>query len=225
MMDSAEIFSIVWLSLRVSLIASLIGLVIGAPIGAWLCTSRSPARKIWLAVFSALLAAPTVVIGLLVYMALSRSGPFGMLDLLFTPSAIIIAQIIITLPVIVVFAHRACMPPWEAYGEALRLDIKLQWRQVFEVLKMARAGLATAFLVAFGRAISEVGAVMIVGGNIRGQTRVMTTAITLETRQGNFEFASALGAILLAVSLGITVLTYLVTRERGPANRTINRQT
>lgn len=216
MADGGEILGIVLLSVRVSLTASLIGMAIGAPLGALFCTLRERPRRVWLAIFSALLAVPTVVVGLVVYIVLSRSGPLGWLDLLFTPAAIVIAQVIITLPVITVFSHRACAPAWADYGEQVRLDIRARWRQIVELMKMTRAGLVTAFLVAFGRAISEVGAVMIVGGNIRGSTRVMTTAITLETRQGNFNIAVALGVVLVAISFAVTVLTWWVTRERGP---------
>lgn len=213
--DGREILGIVILSVQVSLTASLIGMAIGAPLGGWICTLRGRSRRIWLAVFSALLAVPTVVVGLIVYIVLSRSGPLGWLDILFTPTAIVIAQVIITLPVITVFSHRACASQWADHGDQVRLDIKARWRQVVELMRMARAGLVTAFLVAFGRAISEVGAVMIVGGNIRGSTRVMTTAITLETRQGNFNIAVALGVVLVAISFLVTVLTWWVTRERA----------
>ncbi len=213
-MDSGEIIGIVLLSVRVSLTAALVGTAIGAPLGAYLCTIDARPRRIWLAVFSALLAVPTVVVGLIVYMALSRSGPLGWLDLLFTPTAIIVAQVLITLPVITVFAHRACAEPWAAYGDQLRIDVPRPWRRLASLMNMARAGLVTAFLVAFGRAVSEVGAVMIVGGNIRGATRVMTTAITLETGQGNFGLAVALGVILVAISFVLTLATWWVTRER-----------
>ena len=155
-----------------------------------------------------------MVVGLVVYLMLSRSGPLGWLDILFTPTAIVIAQVIITIPVITIFVHRACAEPWKELGEVLRIDVPSRVRRMLELGKLARAGLVTAFLVAFGRAISEVGAVMIVGGNIRGSTRVMTTAITLETRQGNFTIAVWLGIALVALSLGVTVVTFLVTRER-----------
>lgn len=215
MTNTAEIIDIVLLSLRVSLTASFIGLLIGAPLGTLICTMHGKAKSIWLAVFSALLAVPTVVVGLVVYLALSRSGPLGWLDLLFTPTAIIIAQIIITVPVITIFVHRACAEPWKELGDVLRIDIPNRWLRMVELAKLAKAGLVTAFLVAFGRAISEVGAVMIVGGNIRGATRVMTTAITLETRQGNFSIAVWLGIALVALSLAVTVITFLVTRDRS----------
>ncbi len=223
MENFAEIIDIVLLSLRVSLIASLIGLAIGAPLGAYICTSEGKAKSIWLAIFSALLAVPTVVVGLIVYLLLSNSGPLGWLDLLFSPSAIIIAQVLITVPVITIFAHRACAGPWAEFGDALRIDIQKRHLRMWEIIKIARAGMVTAFLVAFGRAISEVGAVMIVGGNIRGATRVMTTAITLETRQGNFNIAVWLGAILVALSLGVTIITFLVTREGIGARRSGHR--
>ncbi|MEM8541357.1 MAG: ABC transporter permease [Pseudomonadota bacterium] len=212
---SSEIIDIVLLSLRVSIIASLIGLAIGAPLGAYICTSDGKAKSVWLGVFSALLAVPTVVVGLIVYLLLSKSGPLGWLDLLFSPSAIIVAQVLITIPVVTIFAHRACAGPWEEFGDALRIDIQGRYLRMWEIIKIARAGMITAFLVAFGRAISEVGAVMIVGGNIRGSTRVMTTAITLETRQGNFNVAVWLGVILVALSLIVTIITFVITRERS----------
>ncbi|KPB02824.1 ABC transporter permease [Ahrensia marina] len=212
---SAEIIDILFLSLRVSILASLIGLAIGAPMGAYISTLNGKVQTVWLTVFSALLAVPTVVVGLVVYLLLSRSGPLGWLNILFTPTAIVIAQVLITVPVITVFVHRACTAAWNEVGDALRLDIARRWRRMWEIGKIAKAGLVTAFLVAFGRAISEVGAVMIVGGNIRGETRVMTTAITLETRQGNFSIAVWLGIILVLLSFSVTVITFLVTRERN----------
>lgn len=217
MIFSSEIIDIILLSLRVSILASLIGLAIGAPVGALICTMEGKAKSAWLAVFSALLAVPTVVVGLVVYLLLSRSGPLGWLDILFTPTAIVMAQVIITIPVITIFVHRACAGPWAEFGDSLRLDVPSRIRRMWEIGKMAKAGLVTAFLVAFGRAISEVGAVMIVGGNIRGATRVMTTAITLETRQGNFPVAVWLGVVLVALSLGVTIATFMITRERKQA--------
>ena len=131
--DGREIFGIVVLSVQVSLTASLIGMAIGAPLGGWICTLRGRARRIWLAIFSALLAVPTVVVGLIVYILLSRSGPLGWLDILFTPTAIVIAQVIITLPVITVFSHRACAGQWAEHGDQIRLDIRARWRQVTAV--------------------------------------------------------------------------------------------
>ena len=213
MNTGAELLQIIGLSLRVSVSASLIALLLGAPVGAWICVSRGRARTAWLLVFNTLLALPPVVLGLVLYMAFSRSGPLGFTELLFTPAAMILAQTLLTLPIVVVLVHRAASGPWADYGEALRLDVPNVTRQVRELLSMARAGLATAYLAAFGRAISEVGAVLIVGGNIRGQTRVMTTAITLETSQGNFAFASALGGVLLVLSLAVTLGTYWISRS------------
>ena len=213
MNTTAEFLQIVALSLRVSLTAAVVALAIGAPIGAWLCVARGRGRTATLLAFNTALALPPVVLGLVLYMAFSRSGPLGALDLLFTPSAMILAQTLLTLPIVVVLVHRACSGPWADYGEALRLDVPSRLRQVRELVAMARAGLVTAFLAAFGRAISEVGAVLIVGGNIRGQTRVMTTAITLETSQGNFALASALGGVLLAFSLAVTLGTYWLSRS------------
>ena len=213
MTTNAELLQIIGLSLRVSVSASLIALLLGAPVGGWLAIARGRTRTGILLAFNVLLALPPVVLGLVLYMAFSRSGPLGFTELLFTPSVMIVAQTLLTLPIVVVLVHRACAGPWSDYGEALRLDIPRTARQLRELLSMARAGLATAYLAAFGRAISEVGAVLIVGGNIRGQTRVMTTAITLETSQGNFLFASTLGGVLLALSLGVTLATYLLSRS------------
>lgn len=213
MTTGAELLHIIGLSLRVSVSASLIALLLGAPVGAWLCVARGRVRTGLLLAFNVLLALPPVVLGLVLYMAFSRSGPLGFTELLFTPAAMIVAQTLLTLPIVVVLVHRACSDPWRDYGEALRLDVPDRLRQLRELLSMARAGLATAYLAAFGRAISEVGAVLIVGGNIRGQTRVMTTAITLETSQGNFAFASALGGVLLALSLAVTLGTYWLSRD------------
>lgn len=216
---STEIIDIVLLSLRVSIVASLLGLAIGAPLGAYICTLEGKGKSVWLGVFSALLAVPTVVVGLIVYLLLSKSGPLGWLELLFSPAAIIIAQVLITIPVITIFAHRACASPWAEFGDALRIDIQGRYLRMWEIMKIARSGMVTAFLVAFGRAISEVGAVMIVGGNIRGSTRVMTTAITLETRQGNFNVAVWLGVILVALSLVVTIITFAITRERSAGSK------
>lgn len=220
---SSEIIDIVLLSLRVSIIASLIGLAVGAPLGAYICTMEGKAKSVWLGVFSALLAVPTVVVGLIVYLLLSKSGPLGWLELLFSPTAIVIAQVLITIPVITIFVHRACAGPWAEFGDALRIDIQGRYLRMWEIIKIARAGMVTAFLVAFGRAISEVGAVMIVGGNIRGSTRVMTTAITLETRQGNFNVAVWLGVILVALSLVVTLITFAITRERTARSQSSTR--
>ena len=212
-MDGAEFLSIVALSVQVSASASLLSLLVGAPAGAWLAISRRGARTGFLVGFNVLLAMPPVVLGLLLYMALSRSGPFGFLDLLFTPAAMVLAQFLLTLPIVVVLVHRSASPVWADFAEPLSLDVPRRWRRVAELLRMCRAGVATAFLAAFGRAISEVGAVLSVGGNIRHQTRVMTTAITLETSQGRFAFASALGAVLLSLSLLVTLATWWISRE------------
>ena len=212
-MDASEFLSIVGLSLRVSLSASLLALLVGSPIGGWLAMRRSGRTVPLLLGFNILLALPPVVLGLLLYMAFSRSGPLGGLDLLFTPTAMILAQVLLTLPIVVVLVHRSAAAVWTDYGEPLRLDVRSGARRMGELLRMARAGLVTAFLAAFGRAISEVGAVLIVGGNIRHQTRVMTTAITLETSQGRFAFASALGGVLLTISLVVTLATWWLSRD------------
>ena len=212
-MEVSEFGSIVGLSLRVSVSASLLALAVGAPLGAWLATAARRGGTGLLLAFNVLLAMPPVVLGLLLYMAFSRSGPLGWTELLFTPSIMIVAQFLLTLPIVVVLVHRSAATVWADYGEPLRLDVPRTARRILELMSIARAGLVTAFLAAFGRAISEVGAVLIVGGNIRHQTRVMTTAITLETGQGRFVFASALGAVLLTVSLVVTLATWWISRD------------
>ena len=212
-MDGSEFLSIVGLSLRVSLSASLLALLVGAPIGAWLAMRRGRRTVPVLLAFNVLLALPPVVLGLVLYIAFSRAGPLGTLDLLFTPTIMILAQLLLTLPIVVVLVHRAAAAVWTDYGEPLQLDVPHRGRRMRELLAMTKAGLTTAFLAAFGRAISEVGAVLIVGGNIRHQTRVMTTAITLETSQGRFGFAAALGGVLLAISLAVTLATWWLSRD------------
>ena len=212
-MDTGELLGIVVLSLRVSLSAALIALAFGAPLGAWACMAQGRSRIVALICANVLLALPPVVLGLVLYVAFSRAGPLGFIDILFTPAIMVLAQTMLTLPIVIVLVHRACAPAWADYGEPLRLDVPAPWRRGLELLRLARTGLATAFLAAFGRAVSEVGAVLIVGGNIRGATRVMTTAITLETSRGDFALAGALGGVLLAISIAVTLGTFAVSRR------------
>jgi tungstate transport system permease protein len=207
-----ELLGIVALSLRVSLSATLIAFCLGAPLGAALAVYRVPGRQVWLVAVNALLGLPPVVVGLLVYLLLSRAGPLGSLGLLFTPTAMTIAQIVLTLPIIVALVHRLCEPLWTEYGDALRADGASHPRAVLTLFAIGRAGLATAFLAAFGRAIAEVGAIIIVGGNIRAHTRTMTTAIALETSRGDLALAMALGLILVALSVAVTAATFALNR-------------
>lgn len=200
----AELVEIVLLSLRVSLSAAMLGFVIGVPCGAVLALWRFPGRRLLIAFANALLGLPPVVVGLFVYLMLTRSGPLGSLGWLFTPSAMILAQTILTLPIIIALSHRACESTWMQHGDSLRIVGASRVRALPMVFAMARTGLVTAFIAAFGRAIAEVGAIIVVGGNIRGYTRTMTTAIALETSRGDLALALGLGLILITISLAVS---------------------
>lgn len=199
----AELLGIVGLSLCVSLSAAAIGCALGVPIGAALASGRFPGRGAVLLVVNALLGLPPVVAGLTVYLLLSRSGPLGELGLLFTPTAMVIAQSVLTTPIAAALAHRALAPVLAEIGEALAVDGAGRTRMAWVAMGAAAAPLVTAFLAAFGRAIAEVGAILTVGGNIRGHTRTMTTAIALETQKGDLPLALALGLILLLIVLAV----------------------
>jgi tungstate transport system permease protein len=209
-----DLWQAVLLSLQVSLTASLIAFVIGAPLGAYLAVRRFAGRSAVLVLANALLGLPPVVVGLAVYVALSQSGPLGGLRLLFTPAAMIIAQTLLTLPIVIALSHRATAGFWERFGDSLTIDGASPKRSVLTLLAMARAGLVTAYLAAFGRAIAEVGAIMMVGGNIRGYTRTMTTAIALETSKGNLALALGLGLILISLATAVSAAAFLLDRRR-----------
>jgi tungstate transport system permease protein len=165
-----------------------------------------------------MLGLPPVVVGLAVYLLLSRSGPLGPLGLLFTPSAMVIAQTVLSLPIVVALVHRSSEVLWGEFGDAMRVDGVGPVRAIATTLAMGRASLLTAFLAAFGRAIAEVGAIIMVGGNIRGHTRTMTTAIALETSRGDLALALALGLILVTVALMVSALSFGLARATsGPA--------
>jgi tungstate transport system permease protein len=210
-----ELIDIVGLSLRVSLTATLLAFLIGAPLGAALAVYRVPGRQLWLVLVNALLGLPPVVVGLFVYLLVSRAGPLGALGLLFTPGGMVLAQTVLATPIVIALAHRLCEGLWAEYGDALRADGASQPRAALTLFAIGRAGLVTAFLAAFGRAIAEVGAIIIVGGNIRGHTRTMTTAIALETSKGDLALALALGLILVALSIFVTATTFWLNRRIG----------
>ena len=203
----AELRQIVALSLSVSLTASLCAFVIGAPLGAALAVYRFPGRSGLIVIANALLGLPPVVVGLVVYLLLSRSGPLGSFGILFTPTAMVIAQTILGIPIVVALVHRMTVDVWAAYGDALLVDGASRLRALGPIMLIGRDGLLTAFLAAFGRAIAEVGSIIIVGGNIRGYTRTMTTAIALETSKGELSFALALGIILIILSMAVSALS------------------
>lgn len=207
-----ELARIVQLSLSVSLGATIIATLIGAPLGVLLAIRAFPGRQAVLVVVNGLLGLPPVVVGLVVYLAVSRAGPLGSLGLLFTPTAMVMAQTALTLPIVIALTHRHIDGLWHDYGDAFRMDGARGLVLVATLLAMGRAGVMTGFLTAFGRAIAEVGAIMMVGGNIRGHTRTMTTAIALETSRGELALALALGFILITLTLAIAAATFALNR-------------
>jgi tungstate transport system permease protein len=202
----AEVAAIVALSLRVSLTAAAIGFALGLPLGAALAMLRFPGRGAAVLVTNTLLGLPPVVAGLLVYLAFSRSGPLGAFGILFTPAAMIVAQSLLTLPIAAALSHRALAPMWADLRDPLLVDGAGFATRMRVLAGAARAALVTTFLACFGRAIAEVGAILVVGGNIRGHTRTMTTAIALETQKGDLKLALALGIVLLSVALAVNAL-------------------
>jgi tungstate transport system permease protein len=213
----SELMAIVALSLRVSLTASLIAMAVGAPLGGALAVCRFPGRQAVIVLANALLGLPPVVAGLAIYLLLTRSGPLGFAGLLFTPAAMVLAQTALATPIVIALAHRAAVALWSDYGDLLRIDGASLRRAVWELALIGRGALLTAFLAAFGRAIAEVGAIIIVGGNIRGYTRTMTTAIALETSKGDLALALGLGMILILLSVSISATSFLLAgwAERG----------
>ena len=210
-----ELLDIVLLSLRVSLSASLIALAMGAPIGVLLAITRFRGRQVLIVLANALLGLPPVVAGLVIYLLLSRSGPFGFAGLLFTPSAMIIAQVLLTTPIVVSLVHRPASLLWAEYADLARTDGLSHLRSMTLLFALGRASMLTAFLAAFGRAIAEVGAIIIVGGNVRGYTRTMTTTIALETSKGELSLALGLGLILVALSITISTAAFLLVGRVG----------
>jgi tungstate transport system permease protein len=205
-----ELMRIVGLSLRVSTTACVIGAVAGLWLGAWLAVARFPGYRAAVWLLNTLLALPAVVVGLVVYLLLSRAGPLGPLGILFTPTAMVIAQSILVLPLIAALSRRLVMNALRDGGDQLRSMGAGPLQSALLMLVHERAGVLTILLAAFGRAVAEVGAVMIVGGNIDGVTRVMTTAIALETSKGDLPLALALGVVLLTVVALVNLVIGLV---------------
>ncbi len=199
-------------SLQVSITAVIIAATIGLPLGAWLAVNRFRFRRTTIAVLNALMGLPPVVVGLFVYILLSRSGPFGVLGLLYTPTAMIIAQVIIVTPLIASIAHQAIRDLWTEYHDLL-ISLNTSRRQRMRTLIWdARRALLTAALAGFGRAIGEVGAIMIVGGNIDHVSRVLTTAIALETGKGDFALAIGLGLVLIGLAIAVNVTIHSISQ-------------
>ena len=203
-----RLLEIVALSLRVSLSALLIGALIGLPLGAWLAVASFPGRGVFIVALNALMGLPSVVVGVLVYLALSRSGPFGSYGLLFSPSAMIVAQSLLVVPLIAAVTRQIVEDAWKDYAPEFSVIGIGRPQAVGLLLTDCRFSLLVATLAGLGRAMSEVGAVMIVGGNIDGYTRVMTTAIALETSKGDLALSIALGLVLMTLILGLNVAAY-----------------
>jgi tungstate transport system permease protein len=203
---------IVLLSLRVTLTALALAALFGLPLGAALALARFPGRGLVIVLANALMGLPPVVAGLVIYLLLSRSGPLGSLGLLFTPTAMVLAQTVLIRPIVVSLTRQVILDLWGEYAEQLRSLGSSPLRAVPTLLWDGRFSLITALLAGFGRASAEVGAVLIVGGNIAGHTRTMTTAIALETSRGALELALALGLILLGLTVTLNALAYLLAR-------------
>ncbi len=199
-------------SLQVTVTAVVIAAVIGLPFGAWLSVTRFRFRRIAIAVLNALMGLPPVVVGLVVYILLSRSGPFGVFNLLFTPTAMIIAQVIIVTPIIASLSHQSIRELWFLYHDLLISLNTSKWQRMTALLWDGRRSLLTATLTGFGRAIGEIGAIMIVGGNIDHLTRVLTTAIALEVGKGDFPLAIGLGIILITLAIVINLTIHILSR-------------
>jgi len=204
-----NLLEIVLLSLQVSVSAVVLAALCGFPLGAGLALFRFPGRTLLVVLINALMGLPPVVVGLTVYLVLSRSGPLGGLGLLFTPPAMILAQWILVTPIVAAMTRQVIEDLWSEYGEQLRSLGTQPHQAVGTLLWEGRYRLFTAVLAGFGRATAEVGAVLIVGGNIAHATRVMTTAIALETARGDLALALGLGIILILLSLLINALVYL----------------
>jgi len=207
-----QLLEIIWLSLKVTLTAVTLATLIGFAIGGILAVYRFPGRGAIAAILNALMGLPPVVAGLIVYLLLSNAGPLGVLQLLYTPEAMIIAQVILVTPIVAALTRQTCEDLLEEYRDQLRSLGASSAEIVTTLLWDGRYRLITAVLAGFGRAIAEVGAVMIVGGNIDHVTRTMTTTIALETSKGNIALALALGMILLAIALTVNVALMAVRR-------------
>lgn len=207
-LEAGELGRIIALSLAVSVSATGLATLVGTPLGAALAVYSFPGRQILVVTFNALLGLPPVVVGLGLYLLLSRSGPLGALSILFTPAAMALAQTILALPIVTALVHSASADLWAEYGGALQVDGATRLRAIPHLLAMARRRLVTAVLAGFGRTISEVGAILIVGGNIAGYTRTMTTTIVLETSKGNLSMALGLGFVLIGISVAVSATIF-----------------
>lgn len=208
-----ELFAIILLSLQVSLSALCLASIAGIPLGALTGLKKFRFRRGVVSLLNTFMGLPPVVVGLCVYLILSRSGPLGFLSLLYTPSAMIIAQTILAFPIVASLTHSAIVSVDPVIRQAAVTLGASHLQESWTVVKESRYGITAAVITALGRVMAEVGAILIVGGNIAGYTRVMTTTIALETDKGNFELALALGIILLSISLLINAVLHVIQRK------------
>lgn len=208
-----ELLGIILLSLKVSGTALIISSIIGVPAGAVIGLKKFPGRGFIITLLNTFMGLPPVVVGLFVYLLLSRSGPLGFMGLLYTPSAMVAAQTILALPIVASLCHSAIVTVDPIIGQAAITLGATPYQKAITIIKEARYGILSSIIAGFGRVMAEVGAILIVGGNIAGYTRVMTTTIALETDKGNFELALALGVILLIISLLINIALHLIQRK------------
>lgn len=212
--DFSTLPEIVGLSLMVSVSATLLATILGLPLAAVLALVEFPGRRVVVIAVNALLGLPPVVVGLALYLLLSRSGPLGGLGLLFTPAAMVLAQAMLATPIIAALTHRVLERNWLEFEGPLRVFGATRMTSLPVLLGMSRRSITTSVLAGFGRTISEVGAVLIVGGNIAGHTRTMTTSITLQTSMGNLGIAMALGFVLIGISLSVSAGVILLGGNR-----------
>ena len=208
-----ELLGIILLSLKVSGTALAVATLIGLPLSALLGFKKFPLKGLSVSILNTFMGLPPVVVGLFVYLLLSRSGPFGFMALLYTPTAMVIAQTILSLPIVTSLSHSAIIGVDPIIKQASMTLGATPFQVSLTVIREARYGIMSAIIAGFGRVMAEVGAILIVGGNIAGFTRVMTTTIALETDKGNFELALALGIILLGISLGINSALHLIQKK------------
>jgi len=212
---NGELYAIILLSLKVSLSAALIAGVIGSPAGVALAIYRFRGRRGLVVLVNSMLGLPPVVVGLAAYLLLSRAGPLGSWGLLYTPTAMVMVQTVLALPIVTAIVHRAGEDLWARYGEGFQMAGATRLVAIPQLLLLGRAHILTALLAGFGRTISEVGAIIIVGGNIAGATRTMTTAIALQTSMGNLPLALALGLVLITLSLLFNGLAFAIAEREG----------
>jgi len=208
-----DLLGIIFLSLKVSGTALVVATLIGLPLSALLGFKKFPLKGLSVSILNTFMGLPPVVVGLFVYLLLSRSGPLGFMALLYSPTAMVIAQTILALPIVASLSHSAIISVDPIIKQASMTLGATPLQVSLTILREARYGIMSAIIAGFGRVMAEVGAILIVGGNIAGFTRVMTTTIALETDKGNFELALALGIILLGISLGINSALHLIQKK------------